>query len=254
MKKNILKIISKTMTTLKRPQLRTRVKEETVRPVSIKPNSYLYNIIHPQEETKFFKFDKRPIYEKDRYFTLLQKNCENLGIPYNEPVLPTVEKTQTSTQTIEPELSFLDRVYLKLRILKSGIVRVKIDTSFAMMYENYYKDNKQPPLKVLTQNYKNMGFSDAFLQKIKDGFTRNAEKKKVIAKAIEKIFDKPVKKKPKKKQVEVIEDDEVEAEVEEEEEEEDDPTLDEGMDVEVVNDDEEVVEDDAYVSEPDDED
>lgn len=162
---------------------------------------------------------------------------------------------QTSTQTIEPELSFLDRVYLKPRILKTGIVRVKIDTSFAMMYENYYKDNKQPPLKVLTQIYKNMGFSDAFLQKIKDGFTRNAEKKKVIAKVIEKIFDKPVKKKPKKKQVEVIEtieDDEVE-EVEEEEE-EDDPTPDEGMDVEVVNDDEEVVEDDAYVSEPDDED
>ena len=231
------------------------MKEEMVRPVSIKPNTFLYNIIHPQEETKIFKFVKRPIYEKDRYLTLLKKNCENLGIPYNEPKLPTVEKTQTSTQTIEPELTYLDRVYLKLRILKTGIVRVKIDASFAMMYENYYKDGKKPPLKVLIQSYKNMGFSDAFLQKIKDGFTRNAEKKKVIAKAIEKIFDKPVKKKPKKKQVEVIETiEDDEAEVEEEEEEEDVPTPDEGMDVEVVNDDEEVVEDDAYVSEPDDED
>lgn len=208
--------------------------------------------MHPPTGTTFFKFNKRPIYEKDRYFILLQKNCEHMGIPYIEPELPTATEAPSPIQTTEPELSFLDRVYLKLKILKNGTIRVKIDPTFAIMYENYYKHNKQPPLKVLTPIYKTLGFSDAFLQKIKDGFARNAARKSIIAKVIEKIFDKPVKKKIKKKQVEVIET--IEEVQEEEEEEEDDPTPDEGMDVEVINDDDEVVEDDAYVSEPDDED
>lgn len=216
----------------------------------IAPGSFLYDVVRRDTPVKWYHHEKLPIYEKDSYLSLLQKNCENLGIPYKDPNLPDAPVRSEVVRTTEPELTFLDRVYVKLRVLKNGIVRVKIDTSFASMYENYYESNKQPPLKVLTQSYKSVGFSDTFLQKIKDGFAKNAAKKKVVSKAIEKIFDKQTTKKPKKAPPrEDVEEDVVEEEDEEEEEEA--APEDEGMDVEVEPEDE-VVEDDAYISGPDD--
>ena len=132
-------------------------------------------------------------------------------------------------------------VYVKMRILKSGIVRIKIDASIATLYEKYYSKAIRPPSKPIIQAYKSMGFSEMFLEKIKRNFAKKEKEQKRIEGVIDKLFNKkPVKKVKKKKEEEVKVDVDVDVDVElieeekvdEEDEEDDTPGEDDGLDVE----------------------
>jgi hypothetical protein len=205
-------------------------------PVKFSEGSYLHGLLNPGP-TKWYKYEPAPVYKEDDYLKMLQKNNETLGIPYKDPQLPKYEKPVKPEPKKEPELTFCDRVYLKMKILKSGIVRIKLDASIASLHEKYYSKAKRPPMKSIIQAYKSMGFSTEFLEKIKKSFTKIAEKQKRVEKMLDKLFNKePVKKtKKKKKEEEVIEEEkEIEEDEPPEDDEEDDdvPGEDEGMDVE----------------------
>jgi hypothetical protein len=189
------------------------------------------------------------VYRKDDYLTLLEKNNREMGIPYVKPEIPDYEPPATLQKIPELSVPYLDRVYLKLKIFKNGVIRVKLDASFVTLYEKYYSQCKQPSVKVIIQAYKSMGFSDEFLSGIKKKFEKKVEYQKTVAKIIESVFEKEPVRKPKKKK-EPIEEEEGEHEEEEEEEEEDDnPEEDEGMDVEVDEDpDEQPQEEEEYFS------
>ena len=176
-----------------------------------------------------------------------------MGIPYKDPQLPEYVHVPPVERVKEPELTFVDRVYMKMRILKNGTVRIKLDPSFAILYEKYYSKGKIPPQKSIIQAYKSMGFSSEFQEKIKKGFLKNVEQQKRSEKVINSVFNKEPVKKPKTKkkkkeeEPEPVEQEEplviVEEREREEDEEEDDPAPeDEGMDVEPVEEDEEVEE------------
>jgi hypothetical protein len=146
----------------------------------------------------------------------------------------------------EPELTFGDRIQVNLRVLKSGIVRVKINSAIAELYDKYYKNAKRPPFKMVLQAYKSHGFSKEYLQRIE----KNNEKRKdlyiKIEKVFTKIFDKePMKKIKKKKKeeeiIEPIEDDDQHLKPDEPEEEE-------TLDVEPDEDEEEVENEEEYFS------
>jgi hypothetical protein len=189
---------------------------------------------------------------QERYLKALERNNKELGIPFVDPQLPNVNILTPPPRVEEPDVPFLDRVYVNLKILKNGIVRVKVVPNFAMLYEKYYKHGVRPSLKQIIQAHKVMGFSDGFIEKIK----KSEEKRILFAKKVpgilEKIFDKePVKKvKKKEKPKEIIEDLPVE-EPEVEPEENDTSNEDCTMDVEPDQEDEEVVEEDEYFSEED---
>ena len=192
--------------------------------------TFLYDIINTKQPT-IYKYEKAPVYHKHTYFKFLEKNNKEMGIPKPPD---------------EPKLEFGDRVQVVIKVLKSGIVRVKVNGAIADMYEKYYRHGKKPPFKTVLQAYKSHGFSKEFLERMK----KNNEKQLTFAKKVpgilEKIFDKePVKKlKKEKKPVE-------ELPPEEEEEEEDDIPEDQGeFDVEPTEE-EEVVEEEEYFSEPD---
>jgi hypothetical protein len=191
-----------------------------------------------QGPTTFYKYVPAPVYKEEDYLKMLKKNNETLGIPYKDPQLPKCEKPIKPEPKKEPELTFCDRVYVKMKILKSGIVRIKLDASIATLHEKYYSKAKRPPMKSIIQAYKSMGFSPEFLEKIKKGFAKNAEQQKRVEKVLDKLFNKePVKKtKKKKKEEEVVEEEKEDVEDEEppedDEEEDDVPGEDEGMDVE----------------------
>ena len=129
-----------------------------------------------------------------------------------------------------------------MRILKSGIVRIKIDTSIATLYEKYYSKAIRPPPKSVIQAYKSMGFSEGFLEKIKRNFAKKEKEQKRIEGVIDKLFNKEsakkVKKKKEEEEVKVKVDVDVDVElieeekVDEEDEEDDTPGEDEGLDVE----------------------
>lgn len=235
----------------KQPSKRVKCPPNT-KPGRPEEGSFLYDIMNP-EPCKVFEFRKRPVMYQDRYVKALERNNKELGIPFVDPQLPNVNILTPPLRIEEPDVPFLDRVYVNLKILKSGIVRVKVVPNFAMLYEKYYKHGVRPSLKQIIQAHKVMGFSDGFIEKIKKSEEKRISFAKKVPGILEKIFDKePVKKvKKKEKPKEIIEDlpaEEPEPEVEPEEN--DTSNEDCTMDVEPDQEDEEVVEDE-YFSEED---
>jgi hypothetical protein len=234
------------MSMFKRPSQRVKIDGEIPRSRPIE-GSYLYDIIK-QTPTQFYEHKKAPIYMLDSYLKMLKQNNERMGIPYVEPELPEATPLPDPVISKEPELIFGDRVQVTLRVLKSGIVRVKVNGAIATMYEKYYKKAIHPPIKEIIQAYKSHGFSKEFLEKIKKSHEKKMVFAKKVPKILEKIFDKEPVKKPKKEKKKEPEE-EIVNEVPEEEEEEDDVPDEEGQ-MDVEPDEEEVVEEEEYFSEP----
>lgn len=231
------------MSMYKRPSQRVRVSpmgEHKPAPVG----SFLYNVINPPPIDYPIKI-QRPVYQQDTYLKLLKKNNEQLGIPYVDPELPISDPYIAPVPIKEPDLPYCDHIRVSLRVLKSGIVRVKIHPSIAVLNELYWRKSKVPPLRQIIQAFKSYGFSDTYIERIKASQVKADLFREKVGKIIEKIFDKePVKKVKKKKKS----DDDVHEDV-------DDappvPTGDEeeeALDVE-PDEDEEVVEEE-YFSEP----
>ena len=240
------------MSMYKRPSRCVRNLGYEHRPAPV--DSFLYKLMNPSPIEYPVKV-LRPIYQQDLYLRLFKENQKVMGITYVDQQLPILPPTVYPEPRKEPELTYGDSVQVVLRVLKNGIVRVKVNGAIADMYAKYYgpgvDHSKVAPFKAVLQAYKAHGFSKEFLDRI----TKNNDKRKAIQIRIDKvfttIFDKePVKKakKEKKKKVEEIE--EVITEAVEPEEDADKPLApdapeeDETLDVEPDEDEEE----EEYVS------
>lgn len=233
------------MSLYNRPQKRLKSSpiESAGEPVK---GSFLYEII-TNKPIEYFVKPILPVYKQADYLKMIEKNCKNLGIPFVDPQLPVHVHNPPPPKTKEPVLDYLDKVYVNFKILKSGTVRIKVVPNFLILFENYYKHAKKPPMKLIIQAYKAVGFSDKFLEHIKKSEEERLQFAKKVPTILQKIFDKePVKKVKrvvKKKEIEE-EEPEVEQVIEEE------APVDGAMDVEVDPDDDEEVEED-YVSDED---
>ena len=237
------------MSMYKRPPSRPRLVHTSRGPHKIAEGSFLYGLLNPHP-TKFYKYVPAPVYKEEDYLKTLKKNNEEMGISYKDPQLPKYEIVVKPEPKKEPELTFSDRIYVKMKILKSGIVRIKMDASIASLHEKYYKKALRPPMKSILSAYKSMGFSPQFLEKIKNSFAWKLKEQKRIEKVIDNIFNKePVKKVKKKKNEEIVEEI-VEEPPEDEEEKDDAPEEDEGLDIEPDADEdvEEPVNEEEYLS------
>ena len=229
----------------KRPSQRVKVHTSHVRG-SIPDDTFIGRITK-SKPTIQYKFVKGPVYHQDDYLKLLEANYKKMGLPYVDPQLPIIQPKVYPEPRKEPELTFGDRIQVNLRVLKNGIVRVKINSAIAELYAKYYKHAKRPPFKMVLQAYKSHGFSKEFLQRIE----KNNDKRKDLYIRIEKvftnIFDKePMKKiKKKKKEEEIVEP------IEEEEDiiplKSDEPEEEETLDVE-PDEEEEVENEEEYLS------
>ena len=241
------------MSMYKRPSRRLKIDGYEHRPAPV--GSFLHKLMNPSP-IQYPVHIKRPIYQQDLYLRLFKENQKVMGITYVDPQLPILPPTVYPEPRKEPELTYGDSVQVVLRVLKNGIVRVKVNGAIADMYAKYYgpgvDHSKVAPFKAVLQAYKAHGFSKEFLNRI----TKNNEKRKYmqlrIDKVFTKIFDKePVKKvkKEKKKVVEEITEDIIEV-VEPEEDKPPEPDVqeeDETLDVEPDADEEEE-EEEEYVS------
>jgi len=238
------------MSMYKRPLLRVREPPRVINgPAKVPPGTFLHGLINPPP-TEFYKWVKQPIYRKDDYLALLKKNCKELGLEYKEPDIPEYVPAPKLKTPEEPEIIYPDWVYMKVKVLKSGVVRIKLDASLATLYEKYYSKNKFPPVKSIIQAYKSLGFSKEFLERTKKKFDNKAEISKKIGAIIDKVFNKePVKKIKKKKEEPPEEIEEEDPRDDEEDPREDEPEEDEGMDVEMDEDpDEQPQEEEEYFS------
>ena len=198
-------------------------------------------------EVKCYTFKKGPVYRKEEYLRLLEKNHKKLGIPYVKPDLPEPTPYVPPEKPNEPRLEFGDQVYLTLRVLKSGIVRVKLNCAIATMYEKYYRRAVQPPFKTVLQAYKSHGFSPQFLEKIKKSHERKMVYAKKVPGILEKIFNKETVKKVKKEKEKQREDEEDVPPLDDVEDDDDTPPAEE-CELDVEPDEEEDVEEEEYVS------
>ena len=175
---------------LKRPA--HRFHPPTTPNVSRPTSGVLANIIQgfKTEPTRPQKQEKFAIQASNVYARLLEKNYAYYGVPFKSPDIIELQPPKKRDIQDEPELDFVDKVYLKLVILKSGKVRVKLIPHFLELWNNYYSKGKKPPIKLVIAAYKAIGFSDVFLQKINTNQKKRIEFAKKIEKIIEKIFDK----------------------------------------------------------------
>lgn len=230
---------------LKRPTPRFH---PTPTPHDTKPTSgVLADIINgfnaePSRPQKQMSFS---VQASEVYVRLLERNYKECGVPFQSPDVSELQPPKNSEDHDEPKLDFADKVYVKINILKSGKVRVKLIPHFLEMWNTYYSKGKKPPIKMVIAAYKAIGFSNVFLEKITISQKKRVEFAKKIEKVLEKIFDKSTttKRKPiKPKNEEKVEDIEDRCDPpEEDDEDEDGPEEDEAILAE--EDDDEVEED-----------
>jgi len=236
----------------KRPPLRVRDPCTNTHHLNkVLEGSFIHKLVNPPP-TVYFKQIKQSVYQKDAYLTLLKKNHEDMGIEWVEPCIPDYDPPQIVEKLREPELTFIDKVYLNSKILKSGVVRVKLNTSFSLLYEKYYSKNKVPPIKSVIQAYKSEGFSQTFLDRVKKRYDLRLTHAKKVSTTLDAIFNKvPTKKaKKKKEEIKIVDQEEEENNDDEEEEqdqEDDGPEEDEALDVEVDEDIEEEQEEEYFL-------
>ena len=228
----------------KRPSQRVKVQTSHIRG-SIPDDTFIGRITKHNPVIQY-KFVKEPVYHQDDYLKLLEANYKKMGLPYVDPQLPITQPRVYPEPPKEPELTFGDRIQVNLRVLKSGVVRVKINSAIAELYAKYYRHAKRPPFKMVLQAYKSHGFSKEYLQRIE----KNNEKRKELYIRIEKVFTKIFDKEPTKKIKKKKKEEEIVEPVEDDDEPptSDAPEEEETLDVEPDEDEEEVENEEEYFS------
>lgn len=227
------------MSMYKRPSRRVKIDHDGRCHAPAREGSFLYKLLNPPP-TKFPVKVKQPVYHQDDYLKLLKASDERMGLKYVDPGLPIVIPVVYPDPPQEPDLPYSDHIRVTLKILKSGIVRVKVYPSIAILNEKYWSKCIVAPLKPVIQAFKAYGFSDDFIKNIEKSQKKADLFKQKVGKIIEKIFDKePVKKIKKKKKVEEVIEEDIPPVPDEPEEEE---TLD------VEPDEDEVEEEEEYIS------
>lgn len=234
-----MEFLTKPQHGFKRPQVRSQRNAPT--PPFVRPTKgVVYDIINLP---KFCPAKPKPLVAQERseeYLKNLEKNYEYHGVPFRPPNITELQPKHKVLVEPEKHIEYLDQVQVNLCVLKNGKVRVKMVLHGAQLYEKYYSHGKAPPIKALTTAYKNLGYSDAFIETFVEKHKKRVVFGKKLDNVLENIFDKSVnaKKKvapPPKKKAPVDDEEEVEEPDEEEEEEEDGPEEDEA----IVADDEE---------------
>ena len=168
---------------LKRPTKRVHP-SPCVNPGPPIPGTFLHSIANPSHEIQrppprgAFAFQNCELYKK-----LLKRNYDSLNIPYKEPNVSELTSKSTNETMTECHIDYLDKVYVRLNILKSGIVRVKLVTNFSSFWKTYYSKGKSPPFKTMLAACKAVGYSEAFMNKM----VENRKKRQIFAKKLEKI-------------------------------------------------------------------
>ena len=246
----------------KRPILRPRQEPVSTNKKNIKPGHHLYNIVNPVKVPEVTRRSwTQPIYMKDVYLELLNKSLVSAGL---EPIYPDIPDSEDTVREFPvPEIVEGDpeKVRVVLKCLKSGIIRVKLDTLFR---ENFIKvSSTQTPQSITSwvQACKNIGMSGEFIDTMVTKHKKRIEHGKKVASKMEAIFEglgaaktkKKKEKKEKEKEKETKDEDDILTEdvenLEENLPKEDDANEDEGMDMEVdedENDDGETQEEEYY--------
>lgn len=200
-----------------------------------------------EEPSKVFSVQNSELYLK-----LIKRNYEYYELEFKKPEVVELIYIPPPVKVIERHFEYPDNVVVKLNVLKSGKVRIKLFSHVAQLWEKYNSKGKIPPHKMLVSAYKSMGYSEAFINKMNKSFERKKVLEIKYEKMIQNIFERPSTKKkaPAKKKKKEEEPEEKPDDTVEEEHDDDDVTPEEDEAIEVDNDDDEDVDENADDVEP----
>lgn len=232
----------------KRPVIREKV-GKIIENDRIQPGTFLHKLVKPGP-TQFYEPLKTPIYQKEAYLKLMERNCKDRGIEFIPPDIPdSVVEVYETKESFNP-VDDWDKIYVKLKYKKNKTVGVKLVTSFQDIYNKYCVNSKTPPIKTVVSAYKAMGYPEEFTDNLFKNHTKKMTLAPKIFKRVDLVLNKePVKKPKKKKEEPPPQEEEIveENEADDDNENNDDPVDDDGgMDIEVDQDDEDVVEEEYY--------
>ena len=222
------------------------------------PGSLVYDIVNAKYKPEP---EREPFYVQNKkdFLESLERNCKEMGISFKKPYVEQIPVPKNTNVYKESRIEHLDTISVKLNVLKNGKVKVKLIPQMAILNENYYSKSIIPPIKSVLSALKSHGYSNEFIQSVKDKYKKRNELIEKKWKILQKSFDAPSrasrnKKKKADKKAEAAEAAETEAlevgveyeDPEEEKKDDDEPEEDEAIVVD-EDDEEEVVEDD-YVS------
>mgnify|MGYP006186757709 CR=1 FL=1 len=200
-----------------------------------------------EEPSKVFSVQNSELYLK-----LIKRNYEYYELEFKKPEVVELIYIPPPVKVIERHFEYPDNVVVKLNVLKSGKVRIKLFSHVAQLWEKYNSKGKIPPHKMLVSAYKSMGYSEAFINKMNKSFERKKVLEIKYEKMIQNIFERPSTKKkaPAKKKKKEEEPEEKPDDTVEEEHDDDDVTPEEDEAIEVDNDDDDDVDENADDVEP----
>jgi hypothetical protein len=200
-----------------------------------------------EEPSKVFSVQNSELYLK-----LIKRNYEYYELEFKKPEVVELIYIPPPVKVIERHFEYPDNVMVKLNVLKSGKVRIKLFSHVAQLWEKYNSKGKIPPHKMLVSAYKSMGYSEAFINKMNKSFERKKVLEIKYEKMIQNIFERPSTKKkaPAKKKKKEEEPEEKPDDTVEEEHDDDDVTPEEDEAIEVDNDDDDDVDENADDVEP----
>lgn len=220
------------------------------------PGTFLHEILYGKGDTQ--SEQRKPFYVQNHknYLENLEKNYKYYGVPFKKPNVEEMPPYENNSKPVETHIEYLDRVIVKLNVLKSGKVRVKLSSQIMTLNENYYSKGHPPPIKSVLSALKSIGYSNESIDSINEKYKKRNKLIEIKWKKLESILDAPslsrtTKKKSKKK--EKVKDEE---EIEEHKDEElpddipksDEPEEDEGMDMEMDIDDDNEQNEEEYIS------
>ena len=168
--------------------------------------------------TVWSKHERRPLWsavQQEAYLDLLQKNYEENGLEFNRNEFPRAAEDKGDaavTAAANEEASRREEALKQLQVdgvsvrltCQRNKVKVHLSTALNNLKVKYYDRGKAPPLRALTNAYKDAGLPPEFIQRISTGHEANLRKGKRL-KPFLREFLKDTKKKrsTKKKDVDV---------------------------------------------------
>ena len=158
--------------------------------VKLIPGTFLHNIVYGNTT---IVPERKPFYVQnaDDYVRLLKKNYEYYGVPFKNPNVEEIPPYDKVDDTIETHVEHLDQIVVKLNVLKSGKVRVKLLPHMAILNEKYYSKYKPPPIKSITSTLKAIGYSQNFIETTLQKYKKRNQLIEKRWKILEKKFDAP---------------------------------------------------------------
>tara|TARA_B100001113_G_scaffold117284_1_gene95746 strand:+ start:184 stop:933 length:750 start_codon:yes stop_codon:yes gene_type:complete len=219
------------------------------------PGTFLHEILYGKRDTQ--SEQRKPFYVQNHknYLENLEKNYKYYGVPFKKPNVEEIPPYENNSKPVEMHIEYLDTVTVKLNVLKSGKVRVKLSSQMMALNENYYSKGKPPPIKSVLSALKNIGYSNESIDGINEKYKKRKKLIEIKWKKLESILDAPSlsrtnKKKSKKK--EKVKEEEIEEHKDDEPSDDipksDEPEEDEGMDMEMDIDEDDEQNEEEYVS------